>query len=137
MNRWIATLKKHGNAPEPQRQKCQNSPWSTYGTSGTAKLEQNADFSEPRDDGARRYADWTDEARSDLYEERAAIMEFDGGLTRFAAETMAFCATFGDRASGFGPPGIDFRKPLEGRYKNYACKADAATAPFKLIYDGT
>lgn len=89
MNRWIATLKKHGNAPETQRQKCQNAPWRTYGTSGTASSERNTDFSEPRGNGTRRYADWTVEGRRDLYEERAAIMEFDGGLTREEAEAAA------------------------------------------------
>lgn len=89
MNRWIATLKKHGNAPETERQKCQNSPWSTYGTFGTASSGQNADFSEQRDNGAGRYVGWSEEARRDLYEERAAIMEFEGGLTREAAEEAA------------------------------------------------
>lgn len=89
MNRWIATLKKHGNAPETKRQKCQNAPWRAYGTFGTAAFEQNKDFSEPRDDSAGRYASWTDDAWRDLYEERAAIIEFDGGLTRAAAEDAA------------------------------------------------
>lgn len=89
MNRWIAALKKHEIGPETGCQKCQNSPWSTYGTFGTAAPGQKADFSEPRDDSAGRYADWTDEARHDLYEERAAIMEFDGGLTQRQAEIMA------------------------------------------------
>lgn len=41
------------------------------------------------------YADWTDEARRDLYEERAAIMEYDGGLMREAAEAAAWHAVFG------------------------------------------
>lgn len=41
------------------------------------------------------YAEWTDEARHDLYEERAAIMEYDGGLTREAAEAAAWHAVFG------------------------------------------
>ncbi|WP_251752142.1 hypothetical protein [Pleomorphomonas sp. JP5] len=89
MNRWITALKNHGNAPETKRQKCQNAPWRTFGTSGTAGSKQNADFSEPRDDQARRYADWTKEGRRDLYEERAAIMEYDGGLARVDAEAKA------------------------------------------------
>jgi len=90
MNRWISALKKHGSAPETGRQKCQNAPWRAYGTFGTANSERNADFSEPRDNGAGRYAAWTDEARRDLYEERAAIMEFDGGLTRKEADAAAW-----------------------------------------------
>jgi len=89
MNRWITALKKHGNAPETERQKCQNAPWRTIGTSGTAASGQNVDFSEPRDNGAGRYRDWMEEARCDLYEERAAIMEFDGGLKRGQAEIVA------------------------------------------------
>lgn len=96
MNRWIATLKKHGNAPETKRQKCQNAPWRTYGTFGTAGSGRNADFSEPRDDGAGRYTDWTDEARRDFYEERAAIMEFDGGLPRDEAVAAARREVFRD-----------------------------------------
>lgn len=97
MNRWITALKKHGNAPETQRQKCQNAPWRTFGTSGTAGSKQNADFSEQRDHGAGRYAGWTEEARRDLYEERAAIMEFDGGLTQIAAEASAWREVFGEQ----------------------------------------
>jgi hypothetical protein len=34
----------------------------------------------------------SDEARQEAYEERAAIMEFDGGLTREQAETAARAA---------------------------------------------
>lgn len=89
MNRWITALKNHGNAPETKRQKCQNAPWSTYGTSDTATSERNANCSEQRDNGEGRYADWTEDARRNLYEERAAILEFDGGLTREAAEVVA------------------------------------------------
>lgn len=96
MNRWISALKKHGNAPETKRQKCQNAPWRTFGTSGTAVSGQNVDFSEARDDGAGRYADWTVEARRDLYEERAAIMEFDGRQTRQEAEAAARREVFGE-----------------------------------------
>lgn len=96
MNRWITALKKHGNAPETERQKCQNAPWRSYGTSGTAASGQNVDFSEPRDNGAGRYADWTEEGRRDLYEERAAIMEFDGGATNLIAEKAAWGEVFGD-----------------------------------------
>ena len=36
-------------------------------------------------------ADWPDAWR-ERYEERAAIMEYDGGLTRAVAERLAFCA---------------------------------------------
>ncbi len=89
MNRWITALKNRGNAPETERQKCQNAPWRTYGTFGTVASGPNADFSEPRDSGAGRYADWTEEGRRDLYEERAAIMEFEGSLTQEAAEVAA------------------------------------------------
>ena len=89
MNRWITALKKHATAPETKRQKCQNAPWRTYGTFGTGASGQTTSYSEQRDDGAGRYADWTDDARRDLYEERAAVMEIDGGLTRDAAEFMA------------------------------------------------
>lgn len=97
MNRWITALKKHGNAPETKRQKCQNAPWRAYGTSGTACFERNANFSEDRDDGAGRYADWTDDARRDLYEERAAIMEYDGWLMRSEAESAAWHVVFRGR----------------------------------------
>lgn len=97
MNRWIAALKKHEIGPETGCQKCQNSSGGTFGTFGTATSEQNTNFSEPRDGGAERYADWTDEARRDLYEERAAIMEFDGGLTRWEAEVAAWREVFGSQ----------------------------------------
>jgi hypothetical protein len=97
MNRWITALTKHGNAPETERQKCQNAPWRTFGTSGTACSGQNADFSEPPDNGAGRYAGWTEEARCDLWDERAAIMEFDGGLTREEAEAAAWREVQGSR----------------------------------------
>lgn len=90
MNRWITALKNHGNAPETKRQKCQNSPWSTFGTFGTASPEQKEIFSEPRADGAGRQTDWSDECLRDLYEERAAIMEFDGWLRRGEAEAKAW-----------------------------------------------
>lgn len=96
MNRWITALKNHGSAPETKRQKCQNAPWRTYGTFGTANSGRNADYSGPRDNGATRYAEWTEEARRDLYEERAAIMEFDGGLRREEAEAAAWREVFGE-----------------------------------------
>ncbi|MCM5554524.1 hypothetical protein [Pleomorphomonas sp. NRK KF1] len=57
------------------------------------------DFSEQRDDGARRYSDWTEEGRRDLYEERAAIMEFDGGLARENAEATARRDLFGSTST--------------------------------------
>jgi len=34
----------------------------------------------------------------DAYEERAAIMEYDGGLPRHEAEALAWKEVFGDRA---------------------------------------
>jgi len=34
----------------------------------------------------------------DAYEERAAIMEYDGGLSRHEAEALAWKEVFGDRA---------------------------------------
>lgn len=89
MNRWITALKNHGNAPETGRQKCQNAPWRTFGTSGTAVSGQNADFSDQEGKNVGRYVEWTKEARRGLYEERAAIMEFDGGLSRIEAEATA------------------------------------------------
>lgn len=93
MNRWIAALKKHEIGPETECQKCQNSSGGAFGTFGTASPERNTNFSEPRAEGAGRHADWTDEALRDLFEERAAIMEFDGGLTRVAAEEAARLGT--------------------------------------------
>ena len=74
-----------------------NSVDESFGTFGTATSEQSANFSESRDDGVGSYADWTDEARRDLYEERAAIMEYDGGLTREEAEAVARREVFGGR----------------------------------------
>ena len=65
----------------------------------SSAFEQNTNFSEPRDDGAGRYADWTDEALRDLFDERAAIMEFDGGLTRQQAEAAAWREVFCDESS--------------------------------------
>ena len=35
------------------------------------------------------YADWSDEELTDIFEERAAIVEYDGGTSRPAAEKMA------------------------------------------------
>lgn len=90
MNRWIAALKKRETGPETECQKCQNPSRGTFGTFGTASSERNTIFSGDPDIGAARYVAWTEEARRDLYEERAAIMEFDGGMTREEADATAW-----------------------------------------------
>jgi hypothetical protein len=56
-----------------------------------------AGFSSSLASCASPYADWTDDARHDLYEERAAIMEFDGRLSRAEAEAAAWREVFGAR----------------------------------------
>ncbi|MEP9372576.1 hypothetical protein [Mesorhizobium sp. KR1-2] len=42
--------------------------------------------------------DWRESDLLDAYEERAAIMEYDGGLPRYEAEALAWKEVFGDRA---------------------------------------
>lgn len=41
--------------------------------------------------------DWDENDLWHAYEERAAIMEFDGGLARHEAEALAWLEVFGDR----------------------------------------
>jgi len=41
---------------------------------------------------------WNESDLLDAYEERAAIMEYDGGLPRHVAEALAWMEVFGDRA---------------------------------------
>ena len=99
MGRWIDALKKLENADMGSRQNRQNPREPGFVSFVSSTSEQNTNFSEAPDNGARRYADWTDEARRDLYEERAAIMEFDGWLTRGEAEAAAWGEVLGDRPS--------------------------------------
>lgn len=51
----------------------------------------------PHPDDLRRLVDGLDADRREAFEERAAVMEFDGGLTRAEAEWRAYLEVTGGR----------------------------------------
>ena len=76
---------------------------STYSTVAPAKVLQesssNISSVAPVAPVAPRIDDETYESDLlDAYEERAAIMQYDGGLPRHEAEALAWKEVFGDRA---------------------------------------
>jgi len=73
--------------PRPKLPKTE--PWSIHGGGGVPHWEM--------------LPDWAAECRREEYEERAAIMQFDGGMHVGAAEQMAYAFAFADSPEKISP----------------------------------
>ncbi len=88
---WLARLKKAAVAPEPVPAKPTKPPF--VGFVGTpAALSQNSGVTVQAANDPAHAQDFDREA----FEERAAIMEHDGGLSRTGAEALAAAGMFSD-----------------------------------------
>ena len=98
MGRWLTALKKHESPPETNRQ----NPFSDSSVSFVSLLSEDfANYSDPRGDNGKgvlsvpvsRECEISPADRQADFEERAAILECDGGLSRADAERQAATET--------------------------------------------
>lgn len=110
MGRWLAALrvdeKKPETATDANRQNPQNPPEQGFGGFGGSSSEEIKKFTPETGEGFGGFggsasghiqnfyslpdrAGWDDEDWQAAFDERAAILEFDAGLTRAEAERLA------------------------------------------------